>query len=230
MALLATAFLAGCGGSDDQPTDVVLVTHDSFAISADVKKAFESESGSSSGSSRRRRRRGRHARAPHGRQPARGTCCSASTTTCSRVRSQATSSSRTSRRSSRASTPRSCSTRSIASTPIDRGDVCLNYDKAWYASRGLTPPRNLVELTLPRYRDQLVVENPATSTRGSRSCSPRSRSSVTGGRGTGASCARTASSRSTAGRTRTTRGSPAPPEARGSGRSSSRTRRALPPR
>ena len=45
------AFLAGvavaaggCGGSD-QPTDVVLVTHDSFAISPDVKKAFEEESG-----------------------------------------------------------------------------------------------------------------------------------------------------------------------------------------
>jgi thiamine transport system substrate-binding protein len=51
-------------------------------------------------------------------------------------------------------------------TPIDRGDVCLNYDKAWYADHDLAPPRNLVQLTLPRYRDQLVVENPATSTPG----------------------------------------------------------------
>jgi thiamine transport system substrate-binding protein len=51
-------------------------------------------------------------------------------------------------------------------TPIDRGDVCLNYDKAWYADRGVAPPRNLVDLTLARYRDQLVVENPATSTPG----------------------------------------------------------------
>ena len=35
---------AGCGG-DDEATEVVLVTHDSFAISDDVKRAFEDESG-----------------------------------------------------------------------------------------------------------------------------------------------------------------------------------------
>ena len=51
-------------------------------------------------------------------------------------------------------------------TPIDRGDVCLNYDKHWYATRGIAPPEGLVALTLPRYRDQLVVENAATSTPG----------------------------------------------------------------
>jgi thiamine transport system substrate-binding protein len=51
-------------------------------------------------------------------------------------------------------------------TPIDRGDVCLNYDKAFYADAGLAPPRSLVDVTLPRYRGQLVVENPATSTPG----------------------------------------------------------------
>ena len=42
---LALAVLAGCGGSDQKPTDVVLVTHDSFAISDDVRQAFEDESG-----------------------------------------------------------------------------------------------------------------------------------------------------------------------------------------
>src|SRR6185295_1139750 len=46
------------------------------------------------------------------------------------------------------------------------GDVCLNVDKEWYAGRGLSPPQTLAELTLPRYRDQLVVENAATSTPG----------------------------------------------------------------
>jgi thiamine transport system substrate-binding protein len=50
--------------------------------------------------------------------------------------------------------------------PVDRGDVCLNYDKSWYASRGIAPPKTLADLTLPRYHDQLVVENPATSTPG----------------------------------------------------------------
>ena len=38
--------VAGCGGEDAAtPTEVVLVTHDSFAISKDVKAAFEAESG-----------------------------------------------------------------------------------------------------------------------------------------------------------------------------------------
>jgi len=35
----------GCAGGDDAPTEVVLVTHDSFAISPAVKQAFEAESG-----------------------------------------------------------------------------------------------------------------------------------------------------------------------------------------
>jgi thiamine transport system substrate-binding protein len=51
-------------------------------------------------------------------------------------------------------------------TPIDRGHVCLNYDKAWFAERGLEPPQELEDLMLARYRDLLVVENPATSTPG----------------------------------------------------------------
>jgi thiamine transport system substrate-binding protein len=37
--------VAGCGGSGGQPTEVVLLTHDSFAVSKDVKAAFEAESG-----------------------------------------------------------------------------------------------------------------------------------------------------------------------------------------
>ena len=45
LACVAWLALAGCGGSDETPTEVVLVTHDSFAISDEVKKAFEDESG-----------------------------------------------------------------------------------------------------------------------------------------------------------------------------------------
>jgi len=51
-------------------------------------------------------------------------------------------------------------------TPIDYGDVCLNYDKAWFAEAGLAPPTSLQQLTDPAYRDLLVVENPATSSPG----------------------------------------------------------------
>ena len=44
-ALGAGALAAGCGGGGSTPDEVVLVTHDSFAISKDVKAAFEAESG-----------------------------------------------------------------------------------------------------------------------------------------------------------------------------------------
>lgn len=50
--------------------------------------------------------------------------------------------------------------------PIDRGDVCLNYDKGWFASRRLAPPATLDDLTRPQYRNLTVVENPATSSPG----------------------------------------------------------------
>ena len=42
---VSLVLLAGCGGSGGQPKDVVLVTHDAFAISPGVKRAFERESG-----------------------------------------------------------------------------------------------------------------------------------------------------------------------------------------
>jgi thiamine transport system substrate-binding protein len=51
-------------------------------------------------------------------------------------------------------------------TPIDRGDVCINVDDAWFAERALDPPVSLEDLADPAYRGLLVVENPATSTPG----------------------------------------------------------------
>lgn len=51
-------------------------------------------------------------------------------------------------------------------TPIDHGDVCVNYDVDWFASRGLAPPATLQDLADPVYRGLLIVQNPATSTPG----------------------------------------------------------------
>lgn len=51
-------------------------------------------------------------------------------------------------------------------TPVDYGDVCLNYDKDWFKKKGLTPPSSLEDLAKPDYRNLLVVENPATSSPG----------------------------------------------------------------
>jgi len=49
-------------------------------------------------------------------------------------------------------------------TPIDYGDVCLNYDKE--AFDALAPPGTLLDLVAPAYAGKLVVENPATSSPG----------------------------------------------------------------
>ena len=50
--------------------------------------------------------------------------------------------------------------------PVDYGDVCLNYDKAWFAEHDLAPPADLPALTQAEYEGLTVVENPATSSPG----------------------------------------------------------------
>lgn len=49
---------------------------------------------------------------------------------------------------------------------IDYSYVALNYDKAAFAKSGLPLPKTLEDLADPRYRDLLVVQNPATSSPG----------------------------------------------------------------
>ncbi len=51
-------------------------------------------------------------------------------------------------------------------TPVDYGDVCINYDKAYFAEKNLPIPQRLEDLTRPEYKGLLVVENPATSSPG----------------------------------------------------------------
>ncbi len=50
--------------------------------------------------------------------------------------------------------------------PVDYGDVCINYDKAYFAEKNIAVPQNLEDLTNPEYTELLVVENPATSSTG----------------------------------------------------------------
>lgn len=51
-------------------------------------------------------------------------------------------------------------------TPVDTGDVCINYDKKWFSQRNIVPPQSLEDLALPAYKDLLVVQNPASSSPG----------------------------------------------------------------
>jgi len=50
--------------------------------------------------------------------------------------------------------------------PVDFGDVCINYDKKYFADNALAIPQSLEDLTKPEYTNLLVVENPATSSTG----------------------------------------------------------------
>jgi len=51
-------------------------------------------------------------------------------------------------------------------TPVDYGDVCLNYDRAYFAEHGLSVPTALADLTRPEYQGLLVVESPMSSSPG----------------------------------------------------------------
>jgi thiamine transport system substrate-binding protein len=157
---------AGCGGSDETPTEIVLVTHDSFAISDEVKQAFESESGlklrilKAGDAGEIVTRALLTAGNPEG-----DVLFGVDNNLLQRTLDGDVFESYESPELANVD-PALWLDPEQRATPIDRGDVCLNYDKAWFAERGLEPPQELEDLMLARYRDLLVVENPATSTPG----------------------------------------------------------------
>jgi len=51
-------------------------------------------------------------------------------------------------------------------TPVDYGDVCINYDRAFFEKNQIAVPQTLGDLIAPEYNGMLVVENPATSSPG----------------------------------------------------------------
>jgi thiamine transport system substrate-binding protein len=50
--------------------------------------------------------------------------------------------------------------------PVDYGDVCINYDKHYFAENNLAVPQTFEDLAKPEYKNLLVVENPTTSSPG----------------------------------------------------------------
>ncbi|MGW1505283.1 thiamine ABC transporter substrate-binding protein [Streptomyces mirabilis] len=51
-------------------------------------------------------------------------------------------------------------------TPIDSGDICVNYDKAYFSEHKLAPPASFDDLIKPAYKNLLVTENAGTSSPG----------------------------------------------------------------
>jgi len=164
--LLAFA-AAGCGGTDKAaPTEVVLVTHDSFAIPKRVKAAFEQQSGL-----KLRILQGGDAGETVNRalltkgNPQGDVLFGIDNNLLSRALTAGLFEPYEAKGLDRIDS-RYLIDPGHRVTPIDHGDVCLNVDKNWFASHGIAAPTTLADLTEPRYRKLLVVENPATSTPG----------------------------------------------------------------
>jgi thiamine transport system substrate-binding protein len=51
-------------------------------------------------------------------------------------------------------------------TPIDHGDVCINYDREWFTSQDLAVPETFDDLLQPALENRLVVEDPSSSSPG----------------------------------------------------------------
>jgi thiamine transport system substrate-binding protein len=168
VAMLAalTIGVSACGGDEESPTKVVLVTHDAFAVSDDVKAAFERKSGLKlqilkSGDA--------------------GAALTTALLTAGNPQGDVF-----------FGVDNNLLSRALDGdlfdpyespaldgvdkkyvldpdhrvTPIDHGEVCLNYDKTWFAEHGVAPPRSLDDLTKAPYDGLLVVEDPRTSTPG----------------------------------------------------------------
>lgn len=50
--------------------------------------------------------------------------------------------------------------------PVDEGDICVNYDKNWFANKNLEVPKTFEDLASPAYKNLLVVQDPTTSSPG----------------------------------------------------------------
>jgi thiamine transport system substrate-binding protein len=166
LVVVAMLLAAGCGGDDEGGDEVVLVTHDSFAVSKPVVRAFERETG-------RRLRVLQAGDAGEALNKALLTAGDPQGDVFFGVDNNLLSRALESDLFEPYESPE---LEHVAEqyhlddehrvTPIDHGEVCLNVDKGWFRSRGIAPPKTLAQLTQRRYRGLLVVENPATSTPG----------------------------------------------------------------
>ncbi len=166
VAAALAAVVAGCGGGGGEaPTEVVLVTHDSFAISKEVKAAFEKESGLTL-----RILQGGDANEMLNRalltagDPQGDVVFGIDDSVLSRALEGDLLDTYVSDELDNVEPEYAEPDQHV--TPIDHGEVCLNVDRAWFADRGIAPPRTVEDLAEPRYRNLLVVENPATSSPG----------------------------------------------------------------
>jgi thiamine transport system substrate-binding protein len=166
LAFVFALTVAACGGENEKPTDVVLVTHDSFVITDDVRSEFEESSGlklrilQSGDAGELLSKALLTAGNPQG-----DVLFGVDNNLLSRALDGDLFEAYESPLLDQVDESYVLDPEHRV-TPIDHGEVCVNYDRAWFSDREIEPPRSLADLTDSRYERLLVVENPATSTPG----------------------------------------------------------------
>lgn len=170
VSTLVCALLASCslGGGDDGPGDrtVVLVTHDSFAHDQAVFDAFTAETGI-----RVEVRKSGDAGALTNQlvltkaNPLGDVAFGVDNTFASRALDEGVFAEHRSPAST-AGPHRYAIDDTARLTAVDVGDVCVNVDTAALEQRKLPVPTGYADLADPKYKDLLVVEDPATSSPG----------------------------------------------------------------
>ncbi|MBA0051833.1 thiamine ABC transporter substrate-binding protein [Streptomyces sp. AJS327] len=159
--------LAACGGQEEDGKTVTLVTHNSFAASKEVLKDFEAESGY-----RVKVLRGGDAGAAVNQavlnkgNPQGDVFFGVDNTLLSRALDEGVFAPYRAKGLDRVPRRLQPDRERNRVTPVDTGDVCVNYDRRYFERKRVDPPRTLDDLARPAYRNLLVTPNPATSSPG----------------------------------------------------------------
>jgi len=161
--VITTLLIAACGS---EPTSLVVMTHDSFAISEETIAAFEEENhidvvflpSGDAGSALNRAILMKEA-------PIADILFGIDNTFLSRAIDEDLFDAYTSPLLKKIPDVFKLDDRNHV-VPIDYGDVCINYDKQFFRQNNLEIPSSLDDLIDPEYANLLVVENPATSSPG----------------------------------------------------------------
>lgn len=177
--MLAASMLASCSlsggesseasGTDDggTPTEVVLVTHESFALPEELTQQFEADTGLTL-----KVRASGDAGALTNKlvltkdSPTGDVAFGVDNTFASRAIDEGVFASYAPTLPEGAEALELEGDDEDALTPVDSGNVCVNVDDTWFADHDLAPPATLDDLKDPAYADLLVVPGATTSSPG----------------------------------------------------------------
>lgn len=169
LVLTAALLAAACGGSgsDDGPVTLKLVAYDSFAISDETLQAFKDQTGITvdkvlGGDAGELVNRAILTKG----KPEGDVLWGVDNTLLSRAEAEGIFVPYASPQLASVDAAVRDLSPTNAATPVDYGDVCVNYDKLWFEDKGIAPPSTLADLTKAAYKDLLVVQNPATASPG----------------------------------------------------------------